>query len=124
MTRHRGYANFQLTKKDWDRLEVVHNVLRVHIVSSIYGIIKPNTLHIEPSDVQQTFLSEHAPTVWRIIPSLEFLIKRWETMATQPQYREVKNAIMEGVRSFQKWYRKVDDTSAAYFICLGRILQF
>ena len=74
--------------------------------------------------MQQTFSSEHAPTVWPIIPSLEFLIKQWETMATQPQYREVKNAIMEGVRSFQKWYRKVDDTSAAYFICLGRILQF
>ncbi|KAF8799820.1 hypothetical protein BYT27DRAFT_7217371 [Phlegmacium glaucopus] len=88
LTKNRGYADLQLTKKDWDRLEVVCNVLR------------------EPSDVQQTFSNEHAPTVWRIIPSLKFLIKQWETMVTQPQYREVKDAIMEGVISFQKWYRK------------------
>jgi hypothetical protein len=41
------------------------------------------------------------PTVWRIIPSLEFLIKRWETMATHPQYRNVRDAINEGVQSFK-----------------------
>ena len=40
-------------------------------------------------------------------------------MAKQPCYHEVKDAIKEGVLSFKKWYRKVDGTSAAYFICLG-----
>ena len=40
-------------------------------------------------------------------------------MAEQPRYREVKGTIQEGVLSFKKWYRKVDGTSAAYFICLG-----
>ena len=63
-------------------------------------------------------------TVWHIIPSLEFLIKRWDTMATQPKYQNVGDAIKEGVQSFNKWYRKVDDTSDAYFICLGRFLSF
>jgi hypothetical protein len=57
--------------------------------------------------------------VWRIIPSLEFLIQRWETMSTQPKYRNVQAAITEGVQSLKKWYQKVDDTSCAYFICLG-----
>jgi hypothetical protein len=41
-------------------------------------------------------------------------------MIVHPQYRNVEDAIAEGVRSFKKWYRKVDDTSDAYFICLGR----
>jgi hypothetical protein len=69
--------------------------------------------------VQQTFSNERTPTVWRIIPSLEFLIKRWESMVDQPRFRDVKEAIAEGIESLKKWYRKVDHTSPAYFICLG-----
>lgn len=45
-------------------------------------------------------------------------------MATHPQYRNVRDAINEGVQSFKKWYRKVDDTSDAYFICLGTRFPF
>ena len=71
--------------------------------------------------MQQTFSSERTPTVWQIIPSLEFLIKRWESMVGQPRYRDVKKAITEGIQSLTKWYRKVDNTSAAYFICLGML---
>ncbi|KAK2461047.1 hypothetical protein APHAL10511_006936 [Amanita phalloides] len=66
LPRDRLYADFQLSKKDWDRLEVIQDVLR------------------EPSDVQQTFSKECDPTVWHIIPSLEFLIKCWQTMADHP----------------------------------------
>jgi hypothetical protein len=69
--------------------------------------------------VQQMFSSERTPTVWRIIPSLEFLIKRWESMIDQPRFRDVKEAIVDGVQNLKKWYHKVDQTSAAYFICLG-----
>ena len=50
---------------------------------------------MEPADVQQTFSNERSPTIWRIIPSLEFLIKRWETMASQPRYRDVSEAITD-----------------------------
>lgn len=75
----------------------------------------------EPANTQQTFSSERMPTIWQIIPSLEFLIKRWETMAGQPRYRELREAIMEGIQNFKKWYRKVDETSDAYFICLGSL---
>jgi hypothetical protein len=73
----------------------------------------------EPADTQQTFLGEHMPTIWQIIPSLEFLIKHWETMAGQPCYQELREAIMEGVQNFKKSYWKVDKTSDMYFICLG-----
>jgi len=42
------------------------------------------------------------PTVYRIIPSVEFLIKHWETMAVQPRFRDVRETITEGVDSFKK----------------------
>jgi hypothetical protein len=84
--------------------------------------LPPLVLYQEPSNVQQTFSKERTPTVWRIIPALEFLIKRWESMVEQPRFRDVKDAITEGVLNLKKWYRKVDNTSSAYFICLGTSL--
>ncbi|KAJ6555453.1 hypothetical protein DFH09DRAFT_571091 [Mycena vulgaris] len=48
----------------------------------------------------------------------EYLIKRWETMSTQPRYLEISSALDKGVKSLQKWSHRVDTTSNAYFICL------
>jgi hypothetical protein len=74
----------------------------------------------ELSDAQQTFSKERAPTLWRIIPTFEFLIKRWETMAAEPQHRELKEALNEGLQSLHKWHARVEDGSRTYFICLGK----
>jgi hypothetical protein len=51
--------------------------------------------------------------------ALEFLIKCWESMVEQHRFRDVKDAIMQGVNNLQKWYQKVDNMSSTYFICLG-----
>jgi len=61
--------------------------------------------------------------VWRIIPSFEFLIKRWETMATRSQYQGLKEALDGGIKSLYKWYGRVDGTSSGYFICLGMFIS-
>src|ERR1700760_5115069 len=74
----------------------------------------------ELADVTQSFSSERTPTVWRIIPTLEFLIKRLQTMSTQPKFGEIKEALLEGVKSLRKWFHRTDSTSSAYFICLGQ----
>ena len=42
-------------------------------------------------------------------------------MSTQSQYRDVKTPLREGIENLQKWYNCVDDTSSAYFICLGTV---
>ena len=76
----------------------------------------------EPSDAQQSFSSDRAPTVWRIIPSFEYLIDCWGTMAGQRKYQGLKDALDEGIKSLHKWHGRVDSTSAGYFICLGKIL--
>jgi len=68
------------------------------------------------------FSSERAPTVWRIVPSFEFLLERWETMATHPNHRGLQDALDEGVKSLRKWYGRVSGTSPTYFICLGMLL--
>jgi len=57
--------------------------------------------------------------VWRIIPSFEFLMKRWETMAKHSDQDELKEALENGLESLHKWYGHVDNTSLAYFICVG-----
>ncbi|KAJ6596097.1 hypothetical protein B0H10DRAFT_1960212 [Mycena sp. CBHHK59/15] len=91
--RDKQYRNYMLTKQEWTKIE-------------------------EPADVTQTFSSERTPTVWRIIPTLEFLIKRWETMSTQPKFAEIEDTLLEGVKSLKKWFHRAETTSGAYFICL------
>ncbi|KAJ6595485.1 hypothetical protein B0H10DRAFT_2232796 [Mycena sp. CBHHK59/15] len=98
--RDKQYRNYMLTKQEWTKIEVIHEALR------------------EPADVTQTFSSERTPTVWRIIPTLEFLIKRWETMSTQPKFAEIEDTLLEGVKSLKKWFHRAETTSGAYFICL------
>ena len=107
LSNHRCYADYHLSRREWERLEEIKNALR------------------EPSNVQQTFSSERAATVWRIIPSFEFLIARWKTMAGNAQHIGLKHALAEGVKSLQKWYDRTNGTlSPAYFICLGRFFLY
>jgi hypothetical protein len=40
-------------------------------------------------------------------------------MSTQPKFAEIKDALIEGVKSLKKWFHRADTTSSAYFICLG-----
>ena len=89
------YADFQLTKKDWDRLSIIHEVLRVHPYFFSFPSVlhHPLLLYQEPSNIQQTFSNEQTHIMWCIIPALEFLVKRWESMVEQPRFCDVKDAI-------------------------------
>ncbi|KAJ7195322.1 hypothetical protein GGX14DRAFT_677063 [Mycena pura] len=64
--RSKQYSMYKLSRSEWDKLTVVREALR------------------EPTNATQSFSSERTPTVYRVIPTLEFLIKRWETMAEEP----------------------------------------
>lgn len=41
-------------------------------------------------------------------------------MATHPQHQGLKDALDKGIKSLRKWYGRVDSTSPAYFVCLGK----
>jgi hypothetical protein len=77
----------------------------------------------EPANAQQSFSSSKDPTVWRVIPVLEFLQESWENMANNPKFALISHAIKAGLENLCKWYRKVDDTNV-YFICLGMEIFF
>lgn len=80
MLKDRRYTDFQLTKKDWNWLSIIHEVLRVRpcflsCPSCPSPPLPPGVLYQERSNVQQTFSTDQMPTVWHITPALEFLIK-------------------------------------------------
>ena len=54
-----------------------------------------------------------------MIPVLEFLQQRWESIANTPTFYELTDAIHGGLENIRKWYHKIDDTNV-YFICLGQ----
>ncbi|KAF9004350.1 hypothetical protein BDQ17DRAFT_1325721 [Cyathus striatus] len=83
---NRLYSEFKLTKKDWECLNIM------------------KALH-------QSFSKVKSPTVWRVIPSLEFLIECWESMVGHSDFHEVKGALDTGIKNLKKWYHCVDDTS-------------
>ncbi|KAF8143063.1 hypothetical protein K438DRAFT_1945978 [Mycena galopus ATCC 62051] len=97
--RNKFYCHYTLSKPEWEKLQLIHDTLQ------------------EPANITQSFSSERTPTVLHIIPTLEFLIKHWETMAAHPKFVELKDALLEGVTSL-KWFHRADSMSTAYFICL------
>nr|GAT45730.1 predicted protein [Mycena chlorophos] len=84
--RNKDYGDYRISRDKWTKLEIIKEVLR-----EIY-------------DVTQTFSIERSPTIWRILPTFEFLIAQWETMRTQAFCGRTSTA--------------QQSTLSAYFICL------
>jgi hypothetical protein len=121
LSRPRVYADFQLTQQDWEHLAHIKDAIRVCLSPIIVGFFVLMPLQ-ELSDTQQTFSKESAPTIWHIIPTFEFLLQCWETMAAHFQHHELKSALNEGVKSLHKWHARVEGACGTYFICLGMFL--
>ena len=118
--REKKYQDFRISRSEWTKLELMHEVLQVCIPASCSVL---NTYeHVqEPANATQSFSSSHTPTVSRTIPVLEFLQTSWENMANNPKFSQVEDAIRAGLENLGKWYQKVDDTDV-YFMCLGILL--
>jgi hypothetical protein len=116
--RKKKYSDFRLSKLEWDRLKLLHEVMQV-----CDRIDRDSTLLTlspkEPATAQQSFSRSHEPAVWRTIPVLEFLQQSWENMAGTAKFSELQDAIEAGLENLRKWYRRTDDTDV-YFICLGK----
>ncbi|KAJ8457093.1 hypothetical protein ONZ45_g18454 [Pleurotus djamor] len=98
--RNRTYATFRLTKRDWEKLITIHEALQ------------------EPASATQSFSAERHPTLWRVIPVLEFLFQRWQSMAKLPCYSDIESPLTAALTNLHKWYQKLDDTNV-YFISLA-----
>lgn len=77
----------------------------------------------EPASATQTFSSSCNPSIWQMIPVLEFLQKLWENMAKLPWFSKVSDTIQKALENVVKWCHKIKDTDI-YFICLGMFIPF
>jgi hypothetical protein len=111
----KNYSDFYLRKRDWEKLELMHEVLQVRLELIYVPII--DYCVKEPASAKQTFSSSKEPSAFRTIPVLEFLRETWGNMVNLPRFSEVKDAIQKGLESLEKYYGKVND-SDAYFLCL------
>ena len=119
----KSYSDFQISRNDWEWLDVIREVLCVCAYIFISHIFKKIGCRQEPANAQQTFSSSRNPTGWHAIPVLEFMQESWENMARHNQFKDITNAIEAGLANLQKWYCKVDDTNV-YFICMGMSSHF
>ncbi|KAF5319881.1 hypothetical protein D9758_017850 [Tetrapyrgos nigripes] len=95
--RNKAYCDYRLTRAEWDHLKVVHEALSL------------------PAKATQSFSSARHPTLLKTIPTLEYLRSMWVSMAVEKRFESVKGALWQGIASIDKWYNKVDHSSA-YFI--------
>ena len=63
------------------------------------------------------FSSETEPTVWKVLPILEAFIGQWREKASNPRYKDIKNAINAGLNTLYKYYNKTD-ASPVYIVSL------
>jgi hypothetical protein len=115
----KNYSDFYLRKRDWEKLELMHEVLQVSLELYIFSI--SYLCFKEPASAKQTFSSSKEPSAFRTIPVLEFLKETWGNMADLPKFSEVEAAIRKGLESLEKYYGKVND-SIAYFLCLCKFI--
>jgi hypothetical protein len=63
--------------------------------------------------VQQQFLGESEPTMWRLLIAFENFISQWEAMARQPWFSTLEPAIISGTELMTKYYKLSDRSLAA-----------
>lgn len=63
------------------------------------------------------------PTLFNVIPTLEFLMTHWESMVREPKFEGLSANITSGLENLYKWYRQLDDSSA-YFNVSSKFIFF
>ncbi|GBE77502.1 hypothetical protein SCP_0103770 [Sparassis crispa] len=90
----RGYSYYRLLSEDWNHVQLITEVLHA------------------ASLVQELFSSETVPCVWRILSGYEKFIVTWQEMAKRADMYALKEAILIGVITLEKYYNKTDNSSA------------
>jgi hypothetical protein len=73
----------------------------------------------EARKAQGDFSSDKYPTLWKAIPVLERVIKRWTTMSTTPRFTIVREGIEAAIQKLVKYYRHVEN-NVLYFAAMGK----
>jgi hypothetical protein len=62
--------------------------------------------------VQEQFSSEKEPSVWRVIPTYEALIRKWHTLSQNTRMAPLKSAYEAGILMLEKYYNKTENSAA------------
>ena len=77
-------------------------------------------LNVQDSNqIQQYFLSEKEPMLWRALPALEELQTAWEKKHDSPKYVLYKDALSKGLEKIRKYYSRLDD-KPNFVLALGK----
>ena len=57
--------------------------------------------------MQQMFSSETVPMVWRVLPTLEGIIDKWNAFAENKEYKILHYTIKNGVKTLEKYFNLV-----------------
>ncbi|KIJ53104.1 hypothetical protein M422DRAFT_42907 [Sphaerobolus stellatus SS14] len=79
--------------------------------------LQPRVL-AEPAAAQAVFSSETTPTVWKLLPTMEFMMSRLEDFVKDSAFAQIRDAIEASIKILKKYYKKADLTSVNV-ICLG-----
>jgi len=111
---------FEFCDDEWQLLKLMQHVLHVN-VSLLPYILALLVLisNKEPAAAQATFLSEAFPTVWKLLPTLEFMQSHWEDFFADPHFKPVKDGIRKGLEKLQQYYKKADIT-LVNVVCLSK----
>jgi hypothetical protein len=80
------------------------------------------TILKDANDIQQQFLPEKKPTLWRAIPTIEQFQMQWEHKRDSPKFKHFRGAIQKGLDKIRKYYSKFDE-KPIYILALG-MLQY
>ncbi len=60
--------------------------------------------------MQQQFLAQYVPTVWKILPAFEEFMEKWGDISRDPDYAALRGAIQCGIKTLEKYYNKADNS--------------
>ncbi|KAG1724900.1 uncharacterized protein EDB91DRAFT_1255039 [Suillus paluster] len=90
----RKYASYHVSETEWDLLAMIRKVLAA------------------AANVQEAFLAEYYPTIWRILPLYEDFIAQWQIFSEDPGMAVLRHAIQAGIANLEKYYNKTDNSPA------------
>jgi hypothetical protein len=112
------YADFKLSNAEWDRVELVHECLKV--VPDSFAMTRMTVLTLLMQEswlMHEEFSGEILPSLWKVLPSLEAFLAKWTAMRNDLRFLPVREALSAGIRTLEKYYDKTDN-SPANIVCL------
>jgi hypothetical protein len=62
--------------------------------------------------MHEEFSGEKQPSLWKVLPSIEAFMSKWEEMCNNPRFARVQEALGAGLATLKKYYNKTNNSPA------------